>query len=91
MLPNNLRALRDKAGYTQHELAAAANISATVPSQIENVLRVPSLPVALRIASVLGCTIEDIWPNPYVISEVTVTVVHRSAHVPEDTQNAKRK
>jgi len=84
MFHNNLKTLRVKAGYTQHELAAAANVSATVPSQIENILRVPSLAVALRLASALNCTVEDIWPNPYIMTEKTVTIVQRSAHVPED-------
>lgn len=55
----NIKDKREKLGITQLELAEAACVSNAMISQIEGNIKVPSLPVAFRIADKLGCKVED--------------------------------
>lgn len=55
----NIKDKREKLGITQLELAEAACVSNAMISQIEGNIKVPSLPVAFRIADKLGCRVED--------------------------------
>ena len=59
---NNLKALRNKAGMTQQELADKAGITQPKLAMYENTddLKNITLWNALRIAEALNCTIEDI-------------------------------
>ncbi len=55
----NIKKRREKLGFTQTELGEAACVSFQMISQIEGDIKVPSLPVAFRIADKLGCRVED--------------------------------
>lgn len=48
-------------GRTQKWLADQVGVSMSTISQIKKGKQLPTLPVALRIAKVLGKKVEDIW------------------------------
>jgi DNA-binding XRE family transcriptional regulator len=52
---------RAQRGYTQEQMATVAGISRPAYSHIEVGRKRPSLPVALRIASALDATVEDLF------------------------------
>ena len=56
----NVRRLRDKAGLQQAELANRVGISRAMMCQIERSMKIPSLPVGVAIAKVLGTTAEKL-------------------------------
>lgn len=60
---NELRKLLMDRGIKQTWLADRAGITDTALSEIVTGKRTPTLPVAKRIARVLGLRIEDIWPE----------------------------
>lgn len=55
----NIKLRREKLGITQQELADAVYVSGPMISQIEGNIKLPSLPVAFRIADKLNCRVED--------------------------------
>lgn len=57
-----IRALRKTAGMSQRELAERAGCSHTQVSRYEAGAE-PTLPVARRIADVLGCSIDELYPR----------------------------
>lgn len=61
MIHNRLLAIRRELGLTQQEVADMAQIDRTYYVKIEKNGRVPSLPIAFRLARVLGRRIEDIF------------------------------
>ena len=56
----NVRRLREQAGMQQAELADKVQISWTMMCQIERSMKIPSLPVGVAIAKVLGTTAEQL-------------------------------
>ena len=56
----NVRRLREKAGLQQAELADRVGISRAMMCQIERSMKIPSLPVGVAIAKVLGTTAEKL-------------------------------
>ena len=56
----NVRRLREKAGLQQAELANRVGISRAMMCQIERSMKIPSLPVGVAIAKVLGTTGEKV-------------------------------
>jgi putative transcriptional regulator len=69
-LKNILRSLKVKSrlkeimkdeGRTQKWLAEKVGVSMTTISSIINEKSIPTLPLAMRIAKILGKSIEDIW------------------------------
>lgn len=56
----NVRRLREKAGLQQAELADRVGISRAMICQIERSMKIPSLPVGVAIAKVLGTTAEKL-------------------------------
>lgn len=58
-----LVAARKAAGLTQVAVSKQAGISATHYAQMELGWKTPSLRVALRLAAVLGRSVEDLWPE----------------------------
>lgn len=56
----NVRRLREQAGMQQAELADKVQISRTMMCQIECSMKIPSLPVGVAIAKVLGTTAEKL-------------------------------
>lgn len=55
----NIKRFRIKKGMTQAELAQKIGITQTMIGHIERGAKVPSLIVALDIAEVLECTVEE--------------------------------
>ena len=60
-LENSLRALREKAGLTQGQLAELVGVSRKTINTVENGIFVPSTVVALKLAGALGCTVEALF------------------------------
>lgn len=58
---NNLRSVRTKHGLSQGELAVRAGVTRQAVSAIESNLYLPTTAVALRLASVLSCRVEDLF------------------------------
>ncbi|MBI3356894.1 MAG: helix-turn-helix domain-containing protein [Nitrospirae bacterium] len=58
---NHLKSLRTQKGFSQAELAARAGITRQAVSSIESNLYLPTTTVALRLASVLACRVEDLF------------------------------
>ena len=66
-LNNNLEEIRKSSGMTQQELSNEANVSRKSKNAIENGIYVPSTVLALKIAKILKCKIEDIFKLPFLI------------------------
>jgi putative molybdopterin biosynthesis protein len=60
-LRNNLKEIRTRRGMSQQDLAASAGVTRQTISGVESDLYAPSAAVALRIARVLGCRMEDLF------------------------------
>lgn len=58
---NHLKTIRTKKGLSQGELAGRAGITRQAVSSIESNLYLPTTAVALRLASVLACRVEDLF------------------------------
>ena len=64
-LNNNLEEIRKHAGMTQQALSNDANGSRKSINAIENGIYVPSSVLALKIAKILKCKVEDIFKLPF--------------------------
>jgi molybdate-binding protein/DNA-binding XRE family transcriptional regulator len=60
-LSNHLKSLRTQKGFSQSELATRAGVTRQAVSSIESNLYLPTTAVALRLASVLNCRVEDLF------------------------------
>jgi putative transcriptional regulator len=58
---NRIKALRQRKGWTQQQLADAVGVSRQSINSIECNRYVPSLPLALSFARVFGCTTDEIF------------------------------
>lgn len=58
---NHLKEIRVQKGFSQNELAGRTGITRQAVSAIESNLYLPTTAVALRLASVLGCRVEDLF------------------------------
>lgn len=58
---NHLKSFRNLKGFSQSELASRAGITRQAVSSIESNLYLPTTAVALRLASVLACRVEDLF------------------------------
>lgn len=56
----SIRAIREKKGMSQAELAEKVNVTQSMLCQIERGTKAPSLPLSTEIAAALGCTLNDI-------------------------------
>jgi putative molybdopterin biosynthesis protein len=61
LIENRLKAVRVAKGLSQGDLAAKSGITRQAVSAIESDVYLPATPVALRLASVLACRIEDLF------------------------------
>ncbi|RCL70242.1 MAG: transcriptional regulator [Cryomorphaceae bacterium] len=66
-LNNNLEEIRKSAGLTQQELSDNAEVSRKSINAIENGIYIPSTLLALKIAKILKCKVEDIFKLPLII------------------------
>lgn len=60
-LGNSLRQHREARNWTQAELAERVGVSRKTINTVENSVFVPSTIVALKIASALGVTVEELF------------------------------
>ena len=60
-LATSLKDYRQAAGLTQADLAAKVSVSRKTINTIENGVFAPSVILALRIAGVLDCTVEQVF------------------------------
>lgn len=60
-LINTLRDERTRLGWTQAELAERVGVSRKTINTVENGVFVPSTTLALKLARVIGCRVEDIF------------------------------
>ena len=67
-LNNNLEEFRKSARLTQQELSDNAEVSRKSINAIENGIYIPSTVLALKIAKILKCKVEDIFKLPLFIS-----------------------
>ena len=58
---NRVRELRDQQGMTQKDLAGHAGVSRQSIISIERGRYVPSLPLALKLAEIFGCSTDDVF------------------------------
>jgi len=63
-LLNKLEDLRKSADFTQQGLSESAEVSRKSINAIENGIYVPSTVLALKIAKILKCKVEDIFKLP---------------------------
>ena len=63
-LLNNLEEFRKSAGLTQQELSVAAEVSRKSINAIENGVYIPSTVLALKIAKIIECKVEDLFKLP---------------------------
>lgn len=61
IIRNRVRELRSALGLTQEELAQAAGVSRQSINSIERERYVPSLPLALLLARIFRCAMEQIF------------------------------
>ncbi len=60
-LENSLREARERAGWTQAQLAEAIGVSRKTVNTIENGVFVPSTVIALKLAAALGPPVEALF------------------------------
>lgn len=60
-MDNNIKELRTKKSITQAELAERLGFSRSYMNRIEKGEKKPNIPLALRIAEILECTLDDIF------------------------------
>ncbi len=58
---NKIQEFREEKGYTQKQLAELLKISENYLNKIERGKRTPSLKLAVRIAKLLDCTLNDLF------------------------------
>jgi putative transcriptional regulator len=60
-MKNDIRVFRAKHKMTQDELATKLNVSRQTLSAIENNKYFPSLELALKIAKIFSCTVDELF------------------------------
>ena len=63
-LLNRLEELRKTEAMTQQQLSERAGVSRKSINAIENGVYIPSTVLALKIANILNCTVEDLFRLP---------------------------
>ncbi len=58
---NHVREHRGQAGLTQQELAEACSVSRQSIISIERSKYVPSLPLALKLSEIFGCSTDELF------------------------------
>ena len=63
-LCNNLREIRKSRGLTQQQLSESADVSRKSINAVENGIYIPSTVLALKIAKIFNCSVEEIFELP---------------------------
>lgn len=80
---NHLKSLRIRTGLSQSELATRAGITRQAVSSIESNVYLPTTAVALRLASVLACRVEDLFSLAQTEDIIEGTLIGRLPRVEE--------
>ncbi len=88
---NHLKSIRTKKGLSQVELAKQAGITRQGVSAIESNLYLPTTAVALHLASVLACRVEDLFSLVPSEEFIEGTLVGRLPQVETRTQSIRVK
>ena len=88
---NHLKSARTKKGYSQGELANRAGITRQAVSSIESNLYLPTTAVALRLASVLACRVEDLFSLKPTEDIVEGTFIGRLPQAETEVQSIRVK
>lgn len=83
------RWLREQAGLSQAALAREAGLSRQALAAIESGRSLPGVDVALRLAAVLHCQVEDLFALPGVVPVVAADVVAAGEGTGEAWQRAR--
>lgn len=82
---NRLRVVRVERGFSQEELAKQSGITRQAVSSIEANVYLPTTAVALRLASVLGCHVEELFSlaaTEPILAGILVGAIPPSGSVP---------
>ena len=60
-MSNRLKEIRTEKGFTQKELTDLLKITPSYLSKIENGKKLPNVLLAVRLATILDCKVEDIF------------------------------
>lgn len=82
---NRLRSVRAKLGLSQGELATRAGVTRQAVSAVESDLYLPTTAVALKLASVLACHVEDLFSLVPIEDIIEGTLV---GHLPSTETNS---
>lgn len=88
---NHLKSVRTKQGFSQGELANRAGITRQAVSSIESNLYLPTTAVALRLASVLACRVEDLFSLAPVEDIIEGTLIGRLPQAETPAQSIRVK
>ena len=88
---NHLKSLRTQKGFSQGELAGRAGITRQAVSSIESNLYLPTTAVALRLASVLACRVEDLFSLAQTEAFIEGTLIGRLPQSETRTQSIRVK
>lgn len=88
---NHLKSIRTKHGFSQGELAKRAGITRQAVSSIESNQYLPTTAVALRLASVLACRVEDLFCLAPVEDIIEGTLIGRFPPAEAQTQSIRVK
>ena len=70
-MENNLKFYREKAGLTRPQLAKALGVDRTIVWKYEKQLLQPRDEKKIKIAQLLGATVEEIFFSPTVVLKTT--------------------
>ncbi|HET7771560.1 MAG TPA: substrate-binding domain-containing protein [Chloroflexota bacterium] len=84
-MENRVRVRRLRAGLSQGEVAERAGLTRQAIGAIEGGRYVPNTAVALKLASLLGCRVEDLFVLPEALEEREVEVVQPPGGAAERT------
>lgn len=88
---NHLKPVRTRQGLSQSELAARAGITRQAVSSIESNVYLPTTAVALRLASVLACRVEDLFSLTQAEESIEGTFIGRFPQTESQTQSIRVK
>lgn len=83
---NRLKTVRTQKGLSQSQLAGRASITRQAVSAIESNLYLPTTAIALRLASVLDCRVEDLFSLVPTEDILEGTLIGRLPHAEAGTQ-----
>lgn len=82
---SNVELQRKRIGYTQEQLAELIGVSRRTLSSIEKAASVPSVDIALNLASALNSTVEEL----FIINKINLVMESKNNSVPQKNKSGK--